>query len=142
MSAAPRRPVLLYDGPCGLCNRVVRRLLRADQAGRLHYAPLQSAPAQAYLRAQGLPVADFDSLVFVPDWNDPAPGAYQLRTDGALAACAVAGGGLWRAVGWMRFIPAAVRDLGYKLVARSRYALFGEYRPRSLENPEWERRFL
>ena len=142
MSAAPPRPVLLYDGQCGLCNRVVRRLLRADRTGRLHYAPLQGEPAQAYLRTQGLPVADFDSLVFVPDWNEPAAGAYRWRTDGALAACAVVGGGLWQAVGWMRFIPAGVRDLGYKLVARSRYALFGQYRPTPLADPEWGRRFL
>ena len=142
MSAASPRPVLLFDGRCGLCHRVVRRLLRADEAGRLHYAPLQSEPAQAYLRAQGLPTADFDSLVFVPDWNHPAAGAYRLRTAGALAACAVANGGLWRAVGWMRFIPGGVRDLGYRLVARSRYALFGEHRPVPFGNPDWEKRFL
>ena len=73
------RPVLLYDGECGLCNRLVRLLLRSDRAGRLNYAPLQSEPAQAYLRAQGLPVTDFDSLVFVPDWNQPAQGAYRMR---------------------------------------------------------------
>jgi predicted DCC family thiol-disulfide oxidoreductase YuxK len=136
------RPVLLYDGECGLCNRVVRMLLRADHAGRLHYAALQSEPAQAYLRAQGLPVADFDSLVFVPDWDQPVVGASRLRTDGALAACAVVGGGWWRAVGWTRFIPAAVRDLAYKVVARFRYALFGKYRPEPLADPAWERRFL
>ena len=45
------RPVLLYDGECGLCNRLVRLLLRADRAGRLNYAPLQSGPAQTYLGA-------------------------------------------------------------------------------------------
>ena len=136
------RPVLLYDGECGLCNWAVRRLLRADRAGRLHYAPLQSGAAQAYLRAQGLPVADYASLVFVPDWSDPARGPYRLRTDGVLGACAVVGGGLWRTVGWTRFIPAVLRDGAYKLVARSRYALFGQYQPSPLSEPEWEKRFL
>jgi len=136
------RPVLLYDGGCGLCNWAVRRLLRADQEGGLHFAPLQSDPAQAYLRAQGLPTADFASLVFVPDWSDPARGTYRLRTDGVLAACAVVGGGLGRTVGWTRFIPAALRDGAYRLVARSRYALFGPYRPAPLARPEWEKRFL
>ena len=61
--APDRRPVLLFDGECGLCNGVVRFLLRQDTAARLHFAPLQSGPAQEYLRAQGLPTADFDSLV-------------------------------------------------------------------------------
>ena len=136
------RPVLLYDGECGLCNWAVRRLLRADRAGCLHFAPLQSGPAQEYLRAQGLPGADFASLVFVPDWSDPARGSYRLRTDGVLDACAVVGGGLWRMVGWTRFIPAALRDIAYKLMARSRYALFGQYQPSPLPEPEWEKRFL
>jgi predicted DCC family thiol-disulfide oxidoreductase YuxK len=135
------KPVLLYDGDCGLCNRLVRLLLRSDRAGRLHYAPLQGAAAQGYLRAQGLPTEDFDSLVFIPDWEKPAQGAYLLRTDGALAAAAVVGGG-WRMITWLRVLPGGLRDFGYRLVARFRYALFGQYRPTPLPDPTWERRFL
>ncbi len=135
------QPVLLYDGDCGLCNRVVRLLLRTDKAGRLSYAPLQSALAQEYLRQQGLPTEDFDSLVFVPDWAEPVVGAYRLRTDGALAAAAVVGG-IWRLVTWTRLLPAGVRDPFYRLVARSRYAIFGAYCPSPLPDPAWEKRFL
>ncbi len=142
---APRRdgrqPVLFYDGECGLCNWVVRFLLREDAAGRMKYAPLQSAPAQAYLRAQGLPTADFDSLVFVPDWNDQAKGAYRLRTAGVLGAAGEIGG-IWRVLSWARVLPAVLRDGAYKLVARFRYTLFGEYRPSPLPDPTWAARFL
>ena len=135
------RPVLLYDGECGLCNWIVRRLLRSDRAGRLNYAPLQSAPAQAYLQAQGLPLRDFDSLVFVPDWESPVLQGYRMRTDGALSAAAVVGG-IWGVVAWLRILPIWLRDPCYKLVARTRYALFGEYQPKPLAKSEWERRFL
>jgi predicted DCC family thiol-disulfide oxidoreductase YuxK len=137
----PSIPVLLYDGECGLCNGVVRFLLRHDPAGRLHFASLQSAPGQAYLKAQGLPTADFGTLVFVPDWNDPSPGAFLLRTSGALAAFAELGGA-WRAAAWLRVIPAFLRDPFYTLVSRTRYAIFGKYRPRPLADPSWEKRFL
>ena len=135
------QPVLLYDGQCGLCHRVVHCLLRSDAAGRLRFAPLQSPPAQAYLMAQGLPTEDFDSLVFVPDWNKPVPGGYKLRTDGVLAAAAEVGG-WWRLVTWTRVLPAGLRDFFYRLVARSRFALFGKYRPAPLPDPAWEKRFL
>lgn len=135
------RPVLLYDGTCGLCQQVVRLLLRIDARARLRFAPLQSAPAQAYLRAQGLPTADFDSLVFVPDWETAAPGEYRLRTDGVLAVFEALGGG-WRALAWLRAVPRSWRDAGYRLVARTRFALFGTYRPKPLARAEWERRFL
>ena len=134
-------PVLLYDGECGLCNAVVRFLLRRDKRGRLRFAPLQSGPAQAYLRARGLPTGDFDSLVFVPDWEQPESAAPRLRTDGALSALHELGGA-WRVVAWARVLPAVLRDPFYKLIARFRYALFGKYRPRPLPEPEWERRFL
>ena len=121
-----RTPVLLYDGTCGLCNGVVRLLLRIDRKGRLRFAPLQSSPAQDYLRSEGLPTADFDSLVFV-----------------VLDACAAAeAGGAGRALAWLRFVPAVVRDAAYRLVSKSRFAIFGEYKPRALPNPEWEGRFI
>lgn len=136
-----RQPVLFYDGECGLCNAVLRFLLREDEAGRMRFAPLQSAPAQAYLRSQGLPTEDFDSLVFVPDWNQPKDLPSKLRTDGVCAALDEIGG-VWRVISWLRAIPAGLRDPGYKLVAKARYALFGEYRPTPLPDPRWEQRFL
>jgi len=135
------QPVLLYDGDCGLCNACVRLLLRIDEKGRLKFAPLQSAPAQAYLLTQGLPTTDFDTLVFVPDWHRPTRGGYLVRTDGVLAACAAAGG-VGRELANLRAVPRGLRDLLYRVVARTRYALFGPYRPRPLPRPEWERRFL
>ena len=134
-------PVLLYDGDCGLCNRLVRALLRSDRAGRLNFAPLQSAPGQAYLLAQGLPITDFDSLVFVSDWDHPVMGDYRMRTDGAIAACKVVGG-VFGAIAWLRILPRWMRDPFYKLVARMRYKVFGVYRPTPLARPEWEKRFL
>lgn len=119
----------------------MRWLLRTDRAGRLSYAPLQSAPAQEYLQRHGLPAADFDSLVFVPDWNQPAAGKPLLRTDGALAAAAEVGG-IWRLVTWTRVLPVGLRDPMYRLVARMRFALFGEYRGNPLAESEWRARFL
>lgn len=58
---------------------VFRRRMRAVQpdralaaeagpAGRVAVRTAPGPTAQAYLRAHGLPTADFDSLVFVPDW--------------------------------------------------------------------------
>jgi predicted DCC family thiol-disulfide oxidoreductase YuxK len=134
-------PVLFFDGECGLCNRIVRLLLRLDRRAVLRFAPLQGPTAQAYLRAHGLPTEDFDSLVFVPDWARRERPEFLLRTDGALAA-ARAVGGLGRALAWARVIPVRGRDAGYKLVARHRYQIWGEWTPRPLGRPEWATRFL
>ncbi len=133
------RPLLLFDGECGLCNAVVRFLLRRDQAARLRFAPLQSEAGQATLRRLGLPTADFDSMVFLPA---AAGQAYRLRSDGVAAVLQELPGGWVRLGRWFGKVPAPVRDFGYKVVARTRYALFGPYVPRPLERPEWAERFL
>ena len=138
----PVRPVLLFDGECGLCNRIVRGLLRLDRGGRLHYAPLQSRPAQDYLRSRGLPTQDFETLVFVSDWSGGASGDYLVRTNGVIAALRVIGG-VGGAVGaGLAIFPARWRDAAYRLVARWRYRVFGGWRPRPLPRAEWAGRFL
>lgn len=137
----PSGPVLFFDGECGLCNRLVRVLLRWDRRGELHFAPLQGPSAQAYLRRHGLPTEDFDSLIFVPAWSRRERPEYLVRTDGALAALEACGRFV-RTARALRRVPASWRDAGYKVVARLRYRLFGEWKPRPLEDPDWGRRFL
>lgn len=135
-------PVLLFDGECGLCNRIVRVLLRIDGGGRLRFAPLQGTAAQGYLRAQGLPTEDFDSLVFVPAWAAPGCGAYRLRTDGVIAALRALGGAGRALAAVLAVWPAGWRDAGYRVVARWRYRMLGEWRPRPLARAEWAERFF
>lgn len=132
-------PVLFFDGECGLCNRVVRWLLASDRRGTLRFAPLQGPTAQAYLRAHGLPLNDFSSLVFAPDW--PAAAAEPLlRTDGVIAALRATDRPATAAR--LAAIPRGLRDAGYKIVARMRYVIFGPWRPRPLPRSEWAARFL
>lgn len=134
-------PVLFFDGECGLCHRVVLWLLNRDDRGVLRFAPLQGAAAQAYLRTHGLPMEDFDSLVFVPDWSHRERREFLLRTDGALAAARVVGG-FGTVVAWARVWPRAWRDGVYRVIARSRYRIWGEWKPQPLARPEWAARFL
>lgn len=152
-------PVLLFDGECGLCNRVVRLLLRWDRRGRLRFSPLQGPAAQSYLRAHGLPTEDFDSLVFVPDWSQwasapgpsspsqpLAPGRFFLfKTDGVIAALRVLGADSLAArilAGGLALFPRSIRDAGYRFIARWRYRLFGPWHPQPLARAEWRARFL
>lgn len=140
-------PVLFFDGTCGLCNRIVRGLLWLDRRAVLRFAPLQGPTAQAYLRAHGLPTEDFDSLVFVPEWEgrEQRKGegvGYLRRTEGALAALA-ATSRVGRGIAALaRIFPPTWRDAAYRLVARWRYRVFGEWRPRPLARADRAARFL
>lgn len=47
--AGRHHPILFFDGVCGLCNRFVDLMLRADSQDRFRYAPLQGETAQRML---------------------------------------------------------------------------------------------
>lgn len=134
------RPVLFFDGECGLCAAVVRFMLRRDRRGALRFAPLQGATAQAFLRSRGMDTEDFDSLVFVADLGR-ADSPHHLRTTGALLALAELGGGWPGLARVLLAAPAGCRDVFYKGVARMRYRLFGRRAPVP-PKPEWAGRFL
>ena len=140
MSSSPQ-PVLLYDGECGLCNAVVRFMLKHDRRGVLRFAPLQGRAGQAFLAGRGMNTRDFDSIVFI---DDPARAdtVFSLRTAGVVRALEEMGGG-WRTVARaLRAVPVSWRDALYRLVARMRYRMFGRYTPAPLPKPDWARRFL
>jgi predicted DCC family thiol-disulfide oxidoreductase YuxK len=115
---------VFYDGTCGLCHRTIRFLLAEDAAGlQFRFAPLdsecfRSASAQAesgFERGDAIP----DSVVVQP------PGEVMLkRAEGALEIGQQLGG-LWRllaiVVGW---IPLAILNASYDLIARIRHRLF------------------
>jgi predicted DCC family thiol-disulfide oxidoreductase YuxK len=136
-----RVPVLLYDGECGLCNALMRFMLKNDRRGVLRFAPLQGNTGQVFLRNRGLNTQDFDSLVFIDDLTR-ADTPFFMRTTGALKAFAEMGGAWSRLSRVLLLVPAGVRDVVYKLVARSRYRIFGRYRPTPLPKADWARRIL
>ena len=142
-TASGKIPVLLFDGECGLCNRVVRLLLRLDRRGRLLFAALQSRPAQDYLRAHGLPTEDFDTLVYVPDWAHRERPEFLLRTAGVIASLRDTDFGAARALSAVvEIFPARLRDAIYRAVGHWRYRIFGPWKPRPLARCEWETRFI
>jgi predicted DCC family thiol-disulfide oxidoreductase YuxK len=118
-------PVLLFDGECGLCVQCARLLLKADREQRLRFAPLQGGVAHDYLETRGLPTADFDSVVFVPDWARRLEMGPLLRSDALLGALHAIGG-RWRLFSGLRIFPRMWRDAGYRVVAKWRRRVFGE----------------
>lgn len=138
-SPQPVRPVLLFDGECGLCQGVVRFILKRDEQQSIQMAPLQGKTGQALLERVGLPTDDFDSLVLFPD---PEKQETMLRTDGVAAVLKLLPGP-WRQMGSiLAVLPRWFRDGGYRIVAKTRHRIFGDPRPDGLNRPEWAERVL
>jgi predicted DCC family thiol-disulfide oxidoreductase YuxK len=135
----PNGPILFFDGECGLCRVLVRRLMALDRHGGLRFAPLQGATAQVWLRERGLPTDDFQSLIFLPEGLQGRCG-HLRRTDGIVAALHAIGHP--HLAGALRFLPRRGRDLGYRFVARTRHWIFGKTNPDESIPPKWKARLL
>jgi predicted DCC family thiol-disulfide oxidoreductase YuxK len=134
LSAPIEVPIILYDGQCGLCHRSVRWLLRRD-GGRLRYAPLQG-PTAAELRRRfpAIPMT-LESVVLVDG------GHAWLRSRAFLHAARY----LERPWRWgyaLRWLPAALLDPLYRVIAHYRYRWFGHYDECRLPSEAERRRFL
>jgi predicted DCC family thiol-disulfide oxidoreductase YuxK len=138
---ASGRPVLLYDGECGLCNALVRFVLKHDQRGVLLFSALQGKTGQAFLKNRCLDTRDFDSLVFIEDVQR-VDAAFYRRTSGALRAMAEMGGGWRKLARMLAIVPTSWGDVIYNVVARTRYRMFGRYRPTPLPDVKWAARII
>ncbi len=132
--------VLLYDGVCGLCNGVVRWILRRDRAGRFRFAPLQEELARTLLRRHGLDPDDLDSVVLVRDRGLPTERLE--RRARAILGVAREVGGMGRLGVLVAWLPTPLLDLAYRCVARVRYRLFGRHDACPLPAPEHRAKFL
>ena len=134
-------PILFYDGVCGLCNSLVKFLLRRDKEGRLRYASLQSDFASKVLRRHGFDPKDLDTLHVVENYDQPDERLLQ-RSDAVLRAGRELGG-LWGLLAaFAKIIPRALRDIAYRFVAQNRYRVFGRYETCMLPDPNQRSRFL
>jgi predicted DCC family thiol-disulfide oxidoreductase YuxK len=133
-------PIILYDGVCGLCNRLNRFVLARDRPGRFRFAALQSALAGEILARHDRDPRDLDTLYLVLAHGRPEERLLR-KSDAALWILRELGGA-WRAAGALRVVPRWARDLGYDLVARTRYRLFGRYDSCPLPDPRHRARFL
>ena len=158
-------PVLLYDGVCGLCNRLVQFILRRDPVGVFRFASLQSEFARSVLARHGANTRNLDTVYVVVNCevadeyllsrSDAVVfilrhmGAVELRAarpglrPGPTHATPTPGSLFWRVTGiLLQAIPRSLREWGYTLVARNRYRLFGRYDTCPLPTKETRSRFL
>jgi predicted DCC family thiol-disulfide oxidoreductase YuxK len=117
-------PILLYDGVCGLCNRLVQFILRRDRNAIFRFASLQSDLAARILTRHGADPSDLDTVRVVV--NPDLPDEYLLSRSDAVLFVLNQLGGLWRpTTSVLQLLPKSLRDAAYKTVARHRYRIFG-----------------
>jgi predicted DCC family thiol-disulfide oxidoreductase YuxK len=116
----PSAEYVFYDGHCGLCHGAVKFVLKHDRSGRaFRFAPLQGEtyPARVVAdRRAGLP----DSIVVLT-----REGALLVRSNAFLHILRRLGGGWAVLASVLSVVPRRLLDVGYNVIARIRYRVFG-----------------
>jgi predicted DCC family thiol-disulfide oxidoreductase YuxK len=132
--------LVLYDGVCGLCSRLLQFLLTHDRRGVFAFASLQSATARAVIERFGGDPDELSSFHVLANYRT---GHARLlgRSDAALV---VAGelGWPWKAAVCLRVLPTATLDSLYTALARNRYRVFGRHEHCLTPRPEFRGRFV
>lgn len=122
--ASDKRPVILFDGVCNMCNSAVNLALDWDPKGKLRFAALQSNVGRGLLEANGRRADDISSIVLVT-----RDGAY-IKSDAILkiaeALTPLPLLPLQPAAELARMlVPKILRDVIYDGVADNRYSVMG-----------------
>jgi len=131
----PDAPVVLYDGTCGLCDRLVQFVLPRDPHGRFRFAALQSDLARRALAAAGLPIDDFDTMVLIEGETVHVRSTAALRVVRRLRFP-------WPMLYALIVVPRPLRDAVYRWVARNRRRFRPSPAACTLPDPRWGERFL
>jgi predicted DCC family thiol-disulfide oxidoreductase YuxK len=115
----PEKAVIFYDGQCKLCNLAVGFVIRRDRTNRFRFSSLQSDTA-----AEALPGIQIDkqypeSIVYL------RRGKIYQHSGAVLRICKDLGRG-WQLLYVFIIVPAPLRDLVYRYIARNRYRWFGK----------------
>lgn len=128
--------VVLFDGLCGVCDSMVRFILKRDKKDKFRFAALQSHAGRAIVVNHG---GDPDKVTTL----------YVIREDGRMlvrgrAALFVARelGGIWRLSAVFSIIPTRMLDWAYDVFAKNRYRWFGELDSCVVPSPETRQKFL
>jgi len=126
--------IVFFDGVCGLCNHAINFLMARDKHRRLRFAPLQGPTAEELVPSNVR--EQLSTFVFADK------GRLFYRST-AFARILMRIGGIWKILGGLLWlIPWPLRDVGYRLVSKVRYRLFGKHESCLLPTPEERALFL
>jgi predicted DCC family thiol-disulfide oxidoreductase YuxK len=134
-----KQPLLLFDGECGFCNKVVQFFLRNEKKNlpdskTVKFVPLESEAGK--LLRQYFEIDDqIDSIILIRHHSAYIKSCAALRLTQYMK-------GLWPVLSLFVIIPPFIRNLVYNFVAKHRKKIAGRVESCGLLKQEDKERFL
>jgi predicted DCC family thiol-disulfide oxidoreductase YuxK len=112
-------PVILFDGICNYCNKVISFIIRKDKKKIFRFAALQSNAGQRTLQQLNLATDKFESFILLDKGKVYQKSSAVLRLYNKLPW-------YWKWTQLFWIFPVFIRDYFYNIIARNRYLWFGK----------------
>eukprot|EP00873_Tetraselmis_striata_P037870 jgi/Tetstr1/458134/TSEL_044626.t1 len=134
--AVDKRPIVLFDGVCNMCNGGVNFCLDWDKQGSVRFAALQSDVGRALLQRCGRAPEDISSIVLVEE------GGCYIKSEAVLRIGERMEMPLPVLTTLAFPLPLFFRDNVYDFVAANRYLVFGRTESCRLSDDRFADRFV
>ena len=126
--------IIVFDGVCNFCNRIVQIIIRHDPSAQIHFAAQQSDAGEKLLNQYSIQEST-SSVVFI------TKGVVYYQSDAVIEIAKLLKG--WPSLfKYSIIVPRFIRNYIYQLVAANRYRLFGKQTQCMVPKEEDKKRFL
>ncbi len=126
--------IIVFDGVCNFCNRVVQIIIRHDPSAQIHFTAQQTEAGEKLLHQYSIKES-ISSVVFI------TKGAVYYQSDAVIEIAKLLTG--WPSVfKYTIIVPRFFRNYIYQLIAADRYRLFGKQDQCMVPKEEDKKRFL
>lgn len=126
--------IIVFDGVCNFCNRVVQLIIRHDPSAQIHFTAQQTEAGEKLLHQYSIKES-ISSVVFI------TKGAVYYQSDAVIEIAKLLTG--WPTVfKYTIIVPRFFRNYIYQLIAANRYRLFGKQDQCMVPKEEDKKRFI
>jgi predicted DCC family thiol-disulfide oxidoreductase YuxK len=130
------KKIILFDGVCNLCDRMVQYIIRHDKYDVFRFVPLQSELGNEILEHIGVDTKHIDSIILYE------PGVAYYYKSAAAIEIAREFGGIFHLGTVFKIIPTGLRNSLYDYIATNRYKWYGKKDACMIPTPELKAKFL
>ena len=113
-----KRPIIIYDGQCNLCNGLIRFIKKHDKNKTFYLASRNDEFSNRLFFEKHLPKKDIDSIMLIDN------SGFFIKSQAVFRIIHYLGS-FWKLLMIFRLLPTGINDRLYDLLARNRYRILG-----------------
>ena len=131
-----KKPLVLFDGVCNLCNASVKYIIKHDKKDVFRFTALQSEVGQKIVKEFNIDTIKTDSIILYSEKKE-----IYYKSTAALKIASHLGFPLNLLIVFF-IVPPCIRNWVYNYIAKNRYVWYGKRETCMIPTPELRKKFI